>query len=204
MRDDHIGTVFFERLVSPKLAETVAREAGAKTAVLDPIEGLTPSEEKQGLDYIGADAPEPASPAQGARVPLALELTGVDFAYGQGPQVLKNVDLRVEQGEFVAIAGPNGGGKTTLLRIALGLERPTHGRCSLYGEPARSFRDRTSIGYLAQRTKIGLHAPATVRDVVEAGRAPLQPVRPVCVATTARRSTRHSSGSGCARWPGGG
>ncbi len=53
VRDDHIGTVFFERLVSPKLAQTVAREAGAKTAVLDPIEGLTPSEEKQGLDYIG-------------------------------------------------------------------------------------------------------------------------------------------------------
>ena len=60
-------------------------------------------------------------------MPLALELTGVDFAYGQGPQVLKDVDLRVEQGEFVAIAGPNGGGKTTLLRIALGLERPTRG-----------------------------------------------------------------------------
>jgi zinc transport system ATP-binding protein len=104
---------------------------------------------------------------------LALELKGVDFAYGQGPQVLKAVDLRVEQGEFVAIAGPNGGGKTTLLRLALGLERPTRGEVLLYGEPARSFRDRASIGYLAQRTKIGLHAPATVRDVVEAGRAPL-------------------------------
>ena len=104
---------------------------------------------------------------------LALELKAVDFAYGQGPQVLQAVDLRVEQGEFVAIAGPNGGGKTTLLRLALGLERPSHGEVLLYGEPARSFRDRTSIGYLAQRTKIGLHAPATVRDVVEAGRAPI-------------------------------
>jgi zinc transport system ATP-binding protein len=108
-------------------------------------------------------------------MPLALELRGVDFAYGQGPQVLKSIELRVEQGEFVAIAGPNGGGKTTLLRIALGLERPVRGEVLLYGEPARSFRDRTSIGYLAQRTKIGLHAPATVRDVVEAGRAPLRP-----------------------------
>jgi zinc transport system substrate-binding protein len=43
--------VFFERLVSPKLADTIAREAGVKTAVLDPIEGLTPSEEKRGDDY---------------------------------------------------------------------------------------------------------------------------------------------------------
>ncbi|HEV8459323.1 MAG TPA: zinc ABC transporter substrate-binding protein [Gaiellaceae bacterium] len=48
---EHIRTVFFERLVSPKLADTIAREAGAKTAVLDPIEGLTPSEEKRGDDY---------------------------------------------------------------------------------------------------------------------------------------------------------
>ena len=48
VRDDHISTVFFERLVSPKLAQTVAREAGVKTAVLDPIEGLTAAEEKRG------------------------------------------------------------------------------------------------------------------------------------------------------------
>lgn len=47
-----ITTVFFERLVSPKLAETVARETGARTAVLDPIEGLTPAEEKRGGDYV--------------------------------------------------------------------------------------------------------------------------------------------------------
>ena len=52
VRRDHIHTVFFERLISPKLAETVAREAGVKTAVLDPIEGLTPSEAKQGFDYL--------------------------------------------------------------------------------------------------------------------------------------------------------
>jgi zinc transport system substrate-binding protein len=45
-------TVFFERLVSPKLAETVAREAGAKTAVLDPIEGLTPAESSGGATYL--------------------------------------------------------------------------------------------------------------------------------------------------------
>jgi zinc transport system ATP-binding protein len=89
--------------------------------------------------------------------------------------VLKGVDLRIEAGEFVAIAGPNGGGKTTLLRLALGLERPTRGRVALFDEPARTFGDRARIGYLAQRTRIGVHAPATVREIVEAGRAALRP-----------------------------
>jgi len=51
VRREHVTTVFFERLVSPRLAETVARDAGAKAEVLDPIEGLTPSEEHQGNDY---------------------------------------------------------------------------------------------------------------------------------------------------------
>jgi len=107
---------------------------------------------------------------------LAVEFQRVDFAYPQGPTVLAGVDLRVDAGEFVAIAGPNGGGKTTLLRLALGLEQPTSGEVTLFGEPARSFGGRARIGYLAQRTKIGGRAPVTVREVVEAGRAPLRPV----------------------------
>jgi zinc transport system substrate-binding protein len=52
VREKHIGTVFFEKLISPKLAQTVAREAGAQTAVLDPIEGLTPAEQRAGADYL--------------------------------------------------------------------------------------------------------------------------------------------------------
>jgi zinc transport system substrate-binding protein len=51
VRRTHATTVFFETLVSPRLADTVAREVGARTAVLDPIEGLTPAEQKQGDDY---------------------------------------------------------------------------------------------------------------------------------------------------------
>jgi zinc transport system ATP-binding protein len=109
-------------------------------------------------------------------VPVALELEDVDFSYGEGSPALVDVTLRIESGEFVAIAGPNGGGKTTLLRVALGLERPTRGDVRLFGQPARSFRDRARIGYLAQRSQIGVHAPATVREVVEAGRAPLRPI----------------------------
>jgi zinc transport system substrate-binding protein len=52
VRQTHATTVFFERLVSPRLADTVAREVGARTAVLDPIEGLTPSEQHQGKTYL--------------------------------------------------------------------------------------------------------------------------------------------------------
>ena len=52
VRREHVSTVFFERLVSPRLAETVARDAGAKAAVLDPIEGLTPSEQAHGETYL--------------------------------------------------------------------------------------------------------------------------------------------------------
>jgi zinc transport system ATP-binding protein len=108
-------------------------------------------------------------------VPLALELEGVDFAYPHGPQVLRDVDLQVAAGEFLAIAGPNGGGKTTLLRLALGLEQPARGRVSLFGEPAQRFGDRARLGYLPQRAQLGVQAPATVREVVAAGRSPLKP-----------------------------
>ena len=104
-------------------------------------------------------------------MPLALELDSVDFAYEHGPPVLRDVSFEVEAGEFVAIAGPNGGGKTTLLRLALVLARPTRGRVQLFGEPADRFRDRARLGYLSQRAQLGVQAPATVREVVSAGRA---------------------------------
>jgi zinc transport system substrate-binding protein len=52
VRRTNATTVFFETLVSPRLADTVAREAGARTAVLDPIEGLTPAEQARGDDYL--------------------------------------------------------------------------------------------------------------------------------------------------------
>ncbi|MEX2612208.1 MAG: metal ABC transporter ATP-binding protein [Gaiellaceae bacterium] len=103
-------------------------------------------------------------------MPLALELDRVSFGYRPGQHVLEGVDLRIAQGEFVAIAGPNGGGKTTLLRIVLGLERPSDGQALLFGEPAHRFSRRRTLGYLAQRSELGGDAPATVREVVSAGR----------------------------------
>jgi len=96
-------------------------------------------------------------------VPLALRLEDVSFSYGHGTPVLRDVDLAVERGEFVAIAGPNGGGKTTLLKLVLGLEQPSSGRVEVF---------TTRRGYLAQRAQTTIDAPLTVRELVTAGRAP--------------------------------
>jgi zinc transport system ATP-binding protein len=103
-------------------------------------------------------------------VTAAVELEAVSFGYRPGQRVLEDVDLRIAEGEFVAVAGPNGGGKTTLLRIVLGLERPSAGQALLFGEPAHRFSRRRALGYLAQRSEVGGDAPTTVRELVSAGR----------------------------------
>jgi zinc transport system ATP-binding protein len=94
---------------------------------------------------------------------LAVRLEHVSFGYGHGPQVLRDVSLEIDRGEFVAVAGPNGGGKTTLLKLILGLEEPSTGRVELHAR---------RLGYLAQRAQAGVDAPLTVRELVSAGRAP--------------------------------
>jgi zinc transport system ATP-binding protein len=98
-------------------------------------------------------------------MPVGIALDGVSFAYPGGSDVLQEVTMQVEPGEFVAIAGPNGGGKTTLMRLILGLEHPRAGTVRL------SDHARHKIAYLAQRAALGIEAPITVREVVTAGRA---------------------------------
>jgi len=99
-----------------------------------------------------------------------VELDDVSFGYRAGVRVLDHVSLRVDAGEFVAIAGPNGGGKTTLLRLVLGLERPTAGRVRVFGRTGTRSADGTRIGYLPQRARLIGEAPVTVREVVSTGR----------------------------------
>ena len=103
-------------------------------------------------------------------MPLAVELRDASFAYPHGPEVLRDVDLAIEPHEFVGIAGPNGGGKTTLLKLILGLERPRRGTVRLLGEAPDRLSRRSRIAYLAQRAQLGIEAPATVQEVVTAGR----------------------------------
>ena len=101
----------------------------------------------------------------------------------------------VERGEFVAIAGPNGGGKTTLLRLVLGLERPVAGSVRLFGEPGDAFgmrADRLPRPALAARRLTRRRRCA--RSSQPAG-SPCAACSGRCAATTARPSPRRSSGS---------
>ena len=93
----------------------------------------------------------------------ALELERVSFTYRGGPPAVEDVSLAVEQGAFLGIAGPNGGGKTTLLRLALGLERPLTGVVRLFGA-APGTRGLPRVGYVSQRAQIASGTPVTVRN----------------------------------------
>lgn len=99
-----------------------------------------------------------------------VDLENVTFAYGEQPAV-KDVSLRVEEGDFLGLIGPNGSGKTTLLHLMLGLRSPDSGSIELFGEPVDAFDDGERIGYVSQQaTNRGGSMPVTVREVVTMGR----------------------------------
>jgi zinc transport system ATP-binding protein len=98
-----------------------------------------------------------------------LAVAGGTVAYGGRP-VLHAVDLWMPAGETVAVLGANGSGKSTLIRAALGLVPLAAGQVTLFGVPLRRFRQWHRIGYVPQRIGAGSGVPATVREVVAAGR----------------------------------
>lgn len=83
----------------------------------------------------------------------------------EGRTVLSDISMVVNRGDFIAITGPNGGGKTTLLRIMLRLLKPDRGSVKYYGGTNGTMR----IGYLPQKNTIDSHFPISVREVVESG-----------------------------------
>jgi zinc transport system ATP-binding protein len=99
-------------------------------------------------------------------LPAAVSLEDVSFAYQSVP-VLEHVNVTIERGESISIVGPNGGGKTTLLKLALGLLQPDEGRVRVFGQPPAGARLR--MGYMPQRAEHDLQFPVTVMDVVLTG-----------------------------------
>ncbi len=89
------------------------------------------------------------------------------FSYDSA-SVLEAVTLTLRERELVCVVGPNGGGKTTLLKLALGLLNPMRGRVRVFGRSPR--RARTRIGYVPQYSLFDPQFPVTVKDVVLMGR----------------------------------
>ena len=96
-----------------------------------------------------------------------IQITDLDFSYN-GQPVLEAVNLEVGEGDFIAMIGPNGGGKTTLLKLMLGLLKPQGGRIRIMGEPAA--RVSHHIGYVPQDVHINQRFPITALDVVLMGK----------------------------------
>ncbi|MFW6141102.1 MAG: metal ABC transporter ATP-binding protein [Candidatus Saliniplasma sp.] len=97
----------------------------------------------------------------------AIEVKDVDVSYGR-QTILKDVSFELEKGEFLGVIGPNGGGKTTLLKVLLGLIKPDQGEVKIFGRPVK----KTSgiVGYVPQRMNFDIQFPISVWEVVLMGR----------------------------------
>jgi zinc transport system ATP-binding protein len=96
-----------------------------------------------------------------------IEVNNLWYTFNGHP-VLKEVTFEVSKGEFLALIGPNGGGKTTLLRVMLGLLQPSRGKIRVLGLAPKDASHR--VGYVPQDVHINKNFPITVHDVVLMGR----------------------------------
>jgi zinc transport system ATP-binding protein len=112
-------------------------------------------------------ATPPVSGATERRGEAIVEMRGVSFSYGSMP-VLEDVTMTIRRNDFLGIIGPNGGGKTTALRLILGLVRPDTGVITVFGKPP--VEGRRSIGYIPQMFDFDFDFPITVLDAVLMGR----------------------------------
>ncbi|MBK1702380.1 ATP-binding cassette domain-containing protein [Thiococcus pfennigii] len=96
-----------------------------------------------------------------------IRVAGVSFSYGAEP-ALERIDLTVAEREFLGIVGPNAGGKSTLLKLILGLLVPQAGRIEVLGRPPRQAR--RAIGYVPQYPGFARDFPISVEQVVLMGR----------------------------------
>lgn len=98
-----------------------------------------------------------------------VELDRVCFSYSS-EEVVKDVSIQIHKGDYLGIVGPNGGGKTTLLKIMLGLLKPKDGQVKLFGYDIADFDRWPKIGYVPQRKFVESNFPITVLEMVAMGR----------------------------------
>jgi zinc transport system ATP-binding protein len=97
---------------------------------------------------------------------MAIQINNLSFQYDASP-LLQNVSLKIKEKECVALFGPNGGGKTTLLKLLMGFLKPCSGSITVDGEPP--IKNRNHMGYVPQTSNLDRQFPITVLDVVRMG-----------------------------------
>ena len=103
------------------------------------------------------------NPFQGSQT-IGIELRDIHFAYGEGAEVLRGVNLRIEPGEKVALVGASGGGKSTLVQVILGLYTPTRGQVLFNGIPV----EQIGMEQVREHVATVLQHPALFNDTVRA------------------------------------
>lgn len=98
-----------------------------------------------------------------------VKMKNVYYAYENKP-VLTNIDFEIPRGAFMGLVGPNGGGKTTLIKLILGILKPDSGAISLFQQPIGKFKAWNRIGFVSQKSNsFNKGFPATVFEVVSMG-----------------------------------
>lgn len=96
----------------------------------------------------------------------AIEIKNVNFSY-ENELILENINLNVEEKDFLAIIGPNGGGKSTLFKLLLNLITQNSGSISIFGQ--KPYKSLSKIGYVPQNTNVNTNFPIKVIEVVMMG-----------------------------------
>lgn len=97
-----------------------------------------------------------------------IDIADLSAGYENNPRIIRDISFSVYKNDFLGIIGPNGGGKTTLLRTIMGLIRPTEGNISFYNDEGNKV-SKINIGYLPQLNRIDQKFPITVFDVILSG-----------------------------------
>jgi zinc transport system ATP-binding protein len=98
-----------------------------------------------------------------------VSMKNVSYAY-EDKLVLDHINFEIPKGSFMGLIGPNGGGKTTLIKLLLGLLKPDEGTIHIYGDPVSKFKGKSKIGFVSQKANsFNRGFPATVFEVVSTG-----------------------------------
>lgn len=101
---------------------------------------------------------------------MTAEIVSIDnlWIFREEHAILEDINLKLERADFLGLIGPNGGGKSTLLKVMLGLIKPDKGRIRIFGMEPEAARAR--MGYLPQKTIFDQNFPIKILEVVQMGR----------------------------------